>query len=303
MLAYRADIVEAAGFEMEAIETWDEFMDTLRPLVRDLDGDGYPDRYLLEMDEGQNGGWVEMLILQAGGRYFDSGGEVAINSEINARVISKIALWGAKPDKLTVDLPVNSLAGNQLLNDGYAVAWLVSDWRTKFMKLYLKPLAGKVKLMPIPAWEKGGRRTSVMGSVMLGIPKTGKNIEKSWDLVKKLYLDREVCRDRYLESDAITPLSTLWDDPIYDLPDPFFSGQKKGRMFIDLATDVPEIPSSPYNLAARRVVDTAARNLRAFAEEGGITLPEELHSKARELLAKAEADIRFMADRNTFIRQ
>ncbi len=304
MLAYRADIVEEAGIDMEAIETWDEFMNTLRPLVRDLDGDGYPDRYLLEMEEGsETGSWVEMLILQAGGRYFDRNGKVEINSEINARVISKIALWGARPDKLTVDLPIFSLAGNQLLIDGYAVAWLVSDWRTKFMKLYLKPLAGKVKLMPIPAWEEGGRRTSILGSRMLGIPKTGHNIEESWDLVKKLYLDREVCRDRYLEGDAITPLMSLWDDPVFDQPDPFFSGQKKGRMFIELAPDVPEMPSSPYNMAARRAVAAASRSLRAFAEEKGITSSQNLHSKARQLLAAAEADIRFRADRNTFLRE
>ncbi len=304
LLAYRADIVEEAGIDMAAIETWDEFMDTLRPLVQDVDGDGFPDRYLLEMEEGsRTGSWVEMLILQAGGRYFDPDGKVVINSETNARVISKIALWGARPDKLIVDIPVFTLAGNQLLNDGYVVAWLVSDWRTKFMKLYLKPLAGKVKLMPIPAWEKGGRRTSVLGSRMLGIPKTGDNIEESWDLVKKLYLDRKVCRDRYLESDGITPLTSLWDDPIYDQPDPFFMGQKKGRMFIEQAPEVPEIPSSAYNLAARRAVASAAKNLRDFAEEKGITTSEDLYSKAHELLAEAEAGIRFLADRNSFLRQ
>ena len=297
LLAYRADIVESAGIDMEAIETWDEFMDTLKPLVQDFDGDGYADRYLLEMEEGQNGAWVEMLVLQAGGGYFDRQGKVTIDSEINAEVISKIALWGANPNKLTVDLPINNLAGNQLLIDGYVVAWLTSDWRTKLLKLYLKPLSGKVKLMPLPAWKKGGRRTSMLGSRMIGIPKTGARIEESWDLAKKLYLDRDSCRNRYLESDAITPLKSLWDDPIFDQPDPFFSGLPKGRMFIEQAPFTPEIPSSPYNLAARRVVADATRNLRDYAEKNGVVSVDELLARARTLLGEAEGNIRLRLDR------
>ena len=51
LLAYRADIVEAAGIDVSAIETWDDFVRLLGPLVRDNDGDGMIDRYLLNVWE------------------------------------------------------------------------------------------------------------------------------------------------------------------------------------------------------------------------------------------------------------
>jgi arabinosaccharide transport system substrate-binding protein len=32
-----------------AIETWDDFVRLLQPLMRDVNGDGYPDHYLLNI--------------------------------------------------------------------------------------------------------------------------------------------------------------------------------------------------------------------------------------------------------------
>ena len=66
LLAYRADLVEAAGIEVAAIETWDDFVRLLRRLVRDVDGDGYPDHYLSNFWE-TNPELIESLMLQAGG--------------------------------------------------------------------------------------------------------------------------------------------------------------------------------------------------------------------------------------------
>src|SRR5688572_3897408 len=47
LLGYRADLVEAAGIDVSTVETWEDFRHVLGPLIRDLDGDGRPDRYLL----------------------------------------------------------------------------------------------------------------------------------------------------------------------------------------------------------------------------------------------------------------
>jgi arabinosaccharide transport system substrate-binding protein len=44
LLAYRADIVEAAGIDLESVETWQQFFQVMRPLMTDDDGDGRPDR-------------------------------------------------------------------------------------------------------------------------------------------------------------------------------------------------------------------------------------------------------------------
>src|SRR5687768_541176 len=70
LLGYRADIVEAAGIDVSTIETWDDFRRILGPLIQDRDGDGRPDRYLLNFWEN-NRDLVKVLLLQSGGDLFD----------------------------------------------------------------------------------------------------------------------------------------------------------------------------------------------------------------------------------------
>src|SRR5919109_1939931 len=84
LLAYRADIVEAAGIDVSAIETWDDFTRLLRPLVRDLDGDGYPDHYLLNIWE-TNPELIESLMLQAGGGLFYAQEPPGLPPQVNWR--------------------------------------------------------------------------------------------------------------------------------------------------------------------------------------------------------------------------
>lgn len=65
MLVYRADLVEAAGIDLSKVETWAEFFAAMRPLMADGDGDGRPDRYLLNFWPN-NRDLMELLLLQAG---------------------------------------------------------------------------------------------------------------------------------------------------------------------------------------------------------------------------------------------
>ena len=177
LLTYRADLVEAAGIDVEELDTWDKFMEAMRPLVKDLNGDGRPDQYILEMPEA-GAGIITPLVLQAGGGYFDANDRVAIDTDLNARVLSRFAVWAAAgPNKLTADKTVGDGPGRKLQMDGYVLAWLTPDWRAGQERAYLGPLAGKVKLMPLPAWEEGGSRTTVMGGTMVGIPRSNPDLE------------------------------------------------------------------------------------------------------------------------------
>jgi len=83
LLAYRADIVEAAGIDMSQIETWDDYFRVLRPLMVDNDGDGRPDRYLLSLSEDRVD-ILTMLILQNDGQLFDEQDRPLFANERNA---------------------------------------------------------------------------------------------------------------------------------------------------------------------------------------------------------------------------
>ena len=301
MLAYRADLVEAAGIDVSSIETWDDFIDAMSPLMADVDGDGSPDRYLLNLWETQID-TIEAFILQAGGCYFDEGERVSIDSEVNARVIATITTWITGPKRIAVDAQEFTASGNRLKLEGFVVASIMPDWLGGVWKHDMGELSGKIKLMPVPAWQEGGCRTTVWGGTMLGIARSTREPDAAWELAKHLYLSEDLAQQLYESNGIISPIRRLWTRDFYDVPDPFFKGQAPGRMYINLAPSVPRRTSSPFNQIAKERVRDALTRLREFAEEEGVFTIEELLPEAQRQLESAHEDIQRRVDRNLFLK-
>lgn len=304
LLAYRADLVEGAGIDVSKIETWEDFEREMAPLMRERDAEGKPARYLLSVWE-TSADQIEVLILQAGGGYFDDQGRPIIASDINARVIAQIVTWCHGPDRIAAEAPDFSASGNKLKLDGYVVAALMPDWMCNIWKNEIPQLAGRVKVMPIPAWERGGRRTSVWGGTMLGIPRTAatspERLDELWAFAKHLYLSPELARETYRVGDIITPVKALWNDPVFDEPDPYFAKQPKARLYIEQAPHVPRRTSSPYNVIANARVQNAVVALVNYAKRTG-TFGPALREEAKRQLEAAERDVRKIMERNVFVR-
>ncbi|MFK7788544.1 MAG: ABC transporter substrate-binding protein, partial [Phycisphaeraceae bacterium] len=238
LLCYRADLVEAAGIDVSKIETWDDFEQAMGELVEDTDGDGDTDRYALGL-------WftsardVETLLLQAGGGTFNEQGRSIIASDVNAQVIARMVRWCVGPNRIAIDAPEFSPSGNELKLRGSVVAALMPDWLAGVWMNDMTALGGKLKLMPLPAWEKGGRRTSVMGGTMIAIPKTTRDFDSAWAFAKELYLSPNLAQKLFESNHIISPAIDLWDEPYYAVKEPYFSGQQSGLMYIDQAPNVP----------------------------------------------------------------
>ncbi len=301
LLGYRADLIEAAGIDLTQIETWDELIRVLRPLMADADGDGLPDRYLLNIWE-TNPELIDVLLLQAGGGLFDERERLIISSDLNAEALATIVSWTTGTNRIAINAPEFDAAGNRLRLEGVVLCSLLPDWLAGAWQLDLPQLAGKVKLMPLPAWRPGGRRTSVMGGTMLGLPREGRDIERAWTLAQELYLNREVARRLYREAGIVTAVRAFWDDPIFDEPNPFFSGQPAGRLYIDQAPHVPVRSSSPYHRLALAALGDAAMALKMQAEQHRLSAPSQLKPLARALLAQAEQRVRRQMNRNVFFQ-
>jgi arabinosaccharide transport system substrate-binding protein len=303
MLAYRADLVEAAGIDVSTIETWEDYFRVMRPLMSDADGDGEPDRYLLSFWE-THAEPLEMLLLQAGGGFFDEAGRPTIATEVNARAMATLACWvGGPATRVAADAPDFNAGGNELKLSGYVVGCFMPDWMCDIFQKEMPQLGGKLKLMPMPAWERGGRRTSVWGGSMIGISRAAPDPDAAWELAKHLYLSPELARELYKEGDIISPVRSNWSDPVYDEPDAYFCGQPKGRMYIALAGDVPLRPSSPFTLVARSRVQEALMDLARLARTRNVSSPEALLDDARRVLKDAEAAVRVAMERNRFHSQ
>jgi len=300
LLAYRADLVEAAGIEVDQIETWDDFERVMRPLQRDEDGDGHPDRYLLNIWDAGSPGELEVLIRQAGGEYFTRDGQVQIASPVNAMVLARVVTWVAGPNRIATLAASFSAEGNEMYLKGEVLTQFMPDWMTGVWKRDMPGLAGKFKLMPLPAWEPGGLRTSVRGGTMAGIPKHADEPEKAWQFIKKLYTSQEVAEALYRTSGIISPTKTHWDLPMYQEPDPFFGGQRVGQLYLEQAPHVPLRVSTPYHSLAGTEVANALIRTRRWAEEQNIWDREALQKVAMTQLQQAEAKVRSRMEQNVF---
>lgn len=299
MLAYRADITEAAGIDVTQVQTWDEYFELLRPLMADSNGDGKPDHTPLSFWY-TNQDMIETLMLQGDGQLFTQGGTPTIDSERNAWLLAKMTTWCVGADPVAIYVDEWSAAGHRDKVDGLAIGYIAPDWMCSIWKMHVPGLEGKLKLMPLPAFEPGGRRTSVRGGTMLGIPKTTEQFERAWEYAKLLYTSPEVARELYREVDIISPVRSLWSDPVYDEPDPFYMNQRKGRMYIELAPQIPLRPSSPYNKQAAIDVRDAMGQLAKYAEDNQLYTIEELLPRARELLAGVQRQTERRMARNAF---
>lgn len=303
MLGYRADIVEAAGIDVSTIETWDDFARVLGPLM-DTNGDGKPDRFLLNMWEN-NADHLEVLILQAGGSFFDDAGRLTLASEVNAKVLAKVAQWCAGPKRIAADAPNFSLSGNTLKAEGYVLSSFMPDWMCDIWRHEIPQLEGKVKLMPLPAWEKGGLRTSVWGGTMIGIPKSAatspERFEQLWGFAKNLYFSKDLARVLWRSGSIVTPVREHWSDPVFDEPQKYFSGQATGRIYIEQAPRVPLRSSSPYNTIAMVQVKEALATLCAELRASPTLDDAALRARALQLLQGTEAYVRGIIGRNVYL--
>ncbi|MEM9064103.1 MAG: ABC transporter substrate-binding protein [Planctomycetota bacterium] len=300
MLGYRADVFEEAGIDAESLTTWDAFHDAVLPLVKDTDGDGEIDQWPIEFwpNEAHN---IEVLILQAGGGLFDASGTPIIDCDANIRVLAELTTWVAGPRRIAAEAREFTAAGDSLFANGFVLSGFAPDWMCNVWKTNIKPLAGKMRLMPLPAWDDGGRRTSVRGGTMLGIARDAPAQDELWAFAKHLYLDEDLARRLYTEGDIITPVSTLWDDPVFDAPDPYFGGQIKGRDYIALIDQIPARVTHPLDkFAIERMMDVLIR-LKRDAEESGDFDTESLERQAADLLRQAQLQVESRLVRNRFL--
>ena len=301
MLMYRADLVEAAGIDVSKIETWDDYFRAMRPLMVDLDGDGRVDRYLLNVSPTSIY-YSHVMLLQAGGRMFDERNRPTLNEPLNARVIARLTTWYTGPGQVASEVSIGGASAMRLIREGYVVGMLAPDWFAGGIRSGLPDMAGKFKVMPLPAWEKGGRRTSVLGGTMLGITKASRTPEAAWAFAKALYLSPVTAQRLYEEARIVTPIKANWSQPFYDEPDPYFCGQAIGRMYIQLAPDVPLRPSSAYGGPASDLFNLAIIQLCQYADDHHLYDAHALEPEAQRLLDVAQRQLQAQMDRNVFLR-
>jgi arabinosaccharide transport system substrate-binding protein len=175
------------------------------------------------------------------------------------------------------------------LGDGNICAFVTADWRITYIKRYSQHLSGKMRIMPLPIFDPGDKPTGTWGGTMIGITKGCENPKEAWRLIEKLYFSKEGLESRRKVSDVLPPVISLWDDPVYHQPDPYFGGQYANEMLIDLARDIPIRYVTPATNLAQTALNNvllkATDHIKAHGTSG-------LEPAIQGWLVEAENDVR-----------
>jgi arabinosaccharide transport system substrate-binding protein len=290
MLAYRRDLFEQLGIDADRLQTWDDFVLEGRRVTK------RGERYMIQFSDvtSQN---LEMLLFQRGGGYFDANGDLLMDNEIAVETIKWYIPLVAGSHLIASDPGTSDQAFTRALEDGYILSFVCPDWRSRLIERNVPQMAGKMALMPVPAFTRGGRRTSTWGGTMLGITKHCRNKELAWQLALYLYFDRQQLAARYRETNILSPLKTAWDLPVLREPRPYWSDQPIGKLYAELAEQVPPQYASPFTSLAKeklgQVISASASYYNSHGEEG-------FEAFVRVRLKQAADDVRRQMERNPF---
>lgn len=291
MLVYRKDLVDALGIDVRQLNTWDDFVHMGQRVTRDLDGDGSIDRYALDLPL-IGGTGLSVLLLQRGVQFFDADGKVAFDVPATAETMRWYAEQTRGKDRIAFDCGWGQPL-MKAMTDGLSLFYLAADWRTRVIQKEIPKLHGKLAVMPLPAWEPGGRRTSVWGGTGMAISKRTKHPELAWKLAKHLYADRSQLGERFRATHVIPPFRSAFSLPDFAQPMPYYGGQAVGREFAALAPSTPPFYSSAVHRLALSKIDQAyAEVAEHFDAHGRSGLDEEAQravTRAAEYVRRAAA--------------
>ena len=297
MLAYRRDIVEKLGIDVGKLTTWDEFCRVGREVVtKDLDGDGTPDRYMLDLpSDGHN--ILPLLALQRGAPMFDEAGDCRLDDAAFVDVCCWYVRQIEGKDRIAFPCGYGQNLSKAMI-DGLALFYCAPDWRTMQFEFDIPNVKGKMGLMPMPAWEPGGRRTSTWGATGLAFPRRGRNFELAWKLAMYLYYDPPQLGPRFAQTNILPPLKSAWSQPEFHAKKEFW-GCSLGEVYSALADDVPPAPSNAYHYDGINKLSKAFTKVsNHYAKYGDDGLRD---CAQRELKASAE-ELRAVMRRNAFLR-
>ena len=289
MLAYRRDLFEEMGVDLTKVNTWEEFI-TLGRQLTVLDK-----RYAIELSDS-NASQLEMFLFQRGGGYFNQNGDLIFDNEIGLETLKWYIPLVAGPKRIGTDLAAGRVF-TQALEQGYFLTFLCPDWRSKTTEIYIPRVAGKMALRPLPLAFPGGRRTSTQGGTMLAISKKSPHLNLAVQAAEQLYLHPEELAHRFSQTNIIPPLRDAWNHPAFDRPDPFWSDQPVGRLYVNLAEEVPPQFTSPYVSTAKQKLGEAVSSCAAYYRSNG---PDGFDEFVENTLKEAADSVRFYMARNRF---
>ncbi|WP_441247901.1 ABC transporter substrate-binding protein [Kitasatospora sp. McL0602] len=270
-LFYRTDLFRQAGIDPATLLTWDDYVDAG---VRLKSATGRP---LLVMDSVKDS-TMAMLLQQQGQSYFAGGGKVAVDTP---QAVKALTLLKTLADKGLVDYEKGWDGLVTATKAGKAATAPTAAWWSGTLTGEMPELKGRFGVMPLPAFEPGGPRTSNDGGSTLAVTAQSRNPQLAWAFTEFLLADR-ANQVSMLKTEGLFPayLPAL-DDPFLGSPQEYYGGQAAFRVFAELAKSIPAVEYTKDGAKAADIMNTTVSGVLLHGDDPA----KALGSAARQIAA------------------
>lgn len=246
-LYYRTDIVQEAGVDIESVETWDDLI-AAGKAIKEKTG-----HTLLSTDIAAGGGF-QMLLQQLGQGLFNEAGEITLDSPEAVRVLTMLQEMneaGLIKNVTGWDGRVTSA------KDGDSAVTAEAVWWIGTLQGDAPELSGKYAVLPLPAFDEGGTRTSNNGGSGLAVPAQAKNPQLAAAFVDFVLADADN-QASMMTNEGLFPsyLPALKAD-YFSEPVEYFGGQPVYETFAELTGEIPPIVYTSDSAEATDIVANA----------------------------------------------
>jgi lactose/L-arabinose transport system substrate-binding protein len=264
---YRRDVFEAAGLPSapaevsELISTWDNFLNTC-VTIREETGASC---FALNRANNYGDTYFNMLGQQGLGFYTDDGQVTVDGPEYVATLETLGQFWEAGVVSDELEWTDNWYAElNAPLDDATVTPMAtvtIGSWMGGFLKTWIaSDRAGDWGVVQMPAYTGGGTRAANQGGSCMFIPEATTNRDAAWAFIEFMLLNEENQKQIFAYSDYFPALETLYDDPMFEQPDPYFADQPVRQVYSESAVNIPDANVyGPYAQAVRGAVATAVQ--------------------------------------------
>lgn len=158
VMYYNKDYMDKAGVNVDKILTWNDYVAAGKKVVA---ATGKPMATIEVTDHWS----LYPLISQIGSDYLDSKGNPILDNPKNIKVLTFLKDLIYKY-KIAIPCPGGLTHSEEywaFMNKGGAASLWMPFWYMGRFTSYMPDLKGKIIVRPLPAWEKGGKRSSGMG--------------------------------------------------------------------------------------------------------------------------------------------
>lgn len=196
---YNVELLEEAGIDYENIKTYDDYAEAGRKFY---EATGKP----WTAFEITANNVLYSLIAQHGGDYFDEGGNITLNSDINVETFTW--MQDLVREGVAVTAPGGAVTAEEFIayfTEGGCASVIMPSWFTLQMYYTMPDLEGKMAIAPMPLWEEGGYTSVGIGGTSTMVYKNSENAGLAAEFV---------CDGRISEQGAIEVGQIMGMDPV-----------------------------------------------------------------------------------------